>query len=275
MAKIREIEDRDLPGIVTLLSEGFSSKTPGYWERALARLAARPRVDPLPVYGLMLDDGETAQGVMLMISATREQGPVCNLSSWYVRADFRAQAPLLFHRSLRFKGVCFTDCSPAAHVLPIITKFGFRPYSGGSVLIDARTALRGGGRVRSLDPGALQGSQRTHLDYGCQGFLIEGPGGEPEAALYRPTRLKKRIPAARFVSGDPERLFVHAGGLARGLLRRGIPLMLIDCPPGVTPPVGRLLPEYQLRYTKTATPDGPDPAVGDLLDTEVAVFGLM
>lgn len=277
MAKIRALHSRDIPALIPLLAEGFPSKSPAYWQAALDVLGARPQLEPLPQYGLGLEVEGSLQGVMLMIAGQRGAQLYCNLSSWYVREDYRTWSPMLFQRALRAKGVCFTDCSPADHVLPIVTKFGFHPYTGGSVLIDARAALRGGGGqvgpldvagVATLDP-SEQSLIRAHLDHGCAGFLITPPDGPAQAALYRTSRLKKLVPAARFVSGAPELLLQNAGGLARALLRRGLPLMLIDLPQGLSPSPGRHMPGYALRYARGT----PVPQAGDLLDTEVAVFG--
>ena len=278
MAKIRDLVSEDIPALTALLAEGFPLKTPAYWQNALAVLGARPRLGELPQYGLGLEVDGTLQGVMLMIAGQRGDHLYCNLSSWYVREDHRTWSVMLFQRAMRRKGVCYTDCSPAEHVLPVITKLGFQPYTGGSVLIDARAALRGGdGVVQALDRTALdrldppeQSLIRAHLEHGCAGVLVTGPDGRPHPALYRTTRLKRLVPAARFVSGPPEVLMAAAGGLMRALVRRGLPLMLIDLPTEGTPSLGRHMPGYGIRYAR----GGPPLYAGDLLDTEIAVFGL-
>lgn len=276
--KIREITLADLPALATLLTEGFPSKTLAYWKNALNLLATRPKVGDLPQFGLALEMDNALQGVMLMIARDTGAAVFCNLSSWYIRPDLRKYAPLLFQRSLRFKEVNYTDCSPAAHVLPIVEKFGFQPYTAGTVLLDARAILRPGppppvvalttAALNQLDPG-LRTDVTRHLDYGCQGFLLRGQQGQPIPVLYRKTRLKRLVSAARFVLGDPQHLVAQAPGLARALLRRGVPIMLVDWPQGITQAAGILLPRYGVRYSRAET----HPDAGDLRDTEIGVFG--
>jgi hypothetical protein len=90
-------------------------------------------------------------------------------------------------------------------------------------------------------------------------------------ALYRVKWLKRVVPAARFVAGDPARLVMSSGPLMRVLLQRGIPLALIDAPLNYAPPRGlRLLANRERRYAGgTEAP----PAAGDLRETEIALFG--
>ena len=215
---------------------------------------------------------------MLTIGSMSGDQVYCNLSSWYVRPDFRKYSALLMQRTVKTRDVIYTDCSPADHVLPIVTKFGFRPYTGGTLLIDARAALRRSpARITSLTeqdladlPADRHERIARHLSYGCCGLALHLPGRPaPLPLLYRTTRLKRLVPAARFLFGAPEVLADHAGPLSRALLARGIPLMLLDLPEGMTPATGRVLPGYGLRYVKGA----PPPETGDLTETEIALFG--
>ncbi len=274
--KIRQIEKTDLPAVQALLGEGFPRKSSAYWQRALETLAARPQIGDLPRFGMLLEtDGQT-EGVMLMIASETAGRAFCNLSSWYVRPAARKYAPFLFQRSLRWKGVTYTDCSPAAHVLPIIEKFGFRPYSGGTLLLDGRAGLRRGAELQTLtndnlgriDP-ALRASIMAHLAYGCQGILLEEPNQPPTPLLYRKARLRRHVPAARFLFGDPGLVARNAGPLMRRLLGRGIVLALVDARLGETYTTGRILPDYSRRYFKGDTA----PVIGDLRETEMALFG--
>lgn len=275
--KIREIEGSDLSAVILLLCEGFPKKNKEYWQKAIAVLAGRPRCRDVPIYGIALEIDNTLQGLILVIASQMDGNIICNISSWYVRPEYRKYSPFLFQRILRLKDVSFTDCSPAQHVLPIVTKFGFQPYTGGTLLVDARACCRRGGSVNDLnmsslkriDP-ALQEMIESHLSYGCQGFLVTGKTRYPAPVLYRTTRLKRIIPAAQFIYGDPSTIAQNAGALARKLLRRGVLVMLIDQPSNPEPILGRSFPEYNLRYIR-----GPHtPPVGNLLDTEIALFGL-
>jgi len=89
-------------------------------------------------------------------------------------------------------------------------------------------------------------------------------------ALYRVKWLKKMVPAARFVAGDPARLVMSSSQLIRVLLQRGLPLALVDAPLDYGPPRGiRLLADRELRYAS----GNSVPTPGDLRETEIALFG--
>ena len=75
--------------------------------------------------------------------------------------------------------------------------------------------------------------------------------------------------SARFVFGAPEVLVASAGAVMRALLMRGILLAQIDAPKGMQPANGRLMPSRDLRYVTGGKP----PLAGDLLETEIAIFG--
>lgn len=220
---------------------------------------------------------------MLILTADLGPGFVgrlrSNLSSWYVREPWRKYATFMLRAGLKVKGGCYTDLSPAPQVVQINAALGFVPYTGGSILLDPRAALGGGGRVEfwdgqsdaglaaKLEP-ALKEVARRHIGYGCTALLLASPSGA-QLSLYRIKRLKRVIPAARFVYGEPVLLVASAGALMRALLARGIPLAQIDAPQGMQSRVGHLMPARDIRYVTGGKP----PLAGDLLETEIAVFG--
>jgi len=129
-------------------------------------------------------------------------------------------------------------------------------YSRGTLVIDPTSAVKvGKSIVRSLEPelaSKLSAETRcvteAHLGYGCEALLVEDREG-PMVALYRVKWLKKMVPAARFVAGDPARLVMSSSQLIRVLLQRGLPLALVDAPLDYGPPRGiRLLADRELRY---------------------------
>lgn len=281
--KIRLIGKDDCKAVAELLCEGFPRRDRAYWDRAFLQLHERPEVAGYPKYGLLIEDQGAVQGALLILTADLGPGMAgglrSNLSSWYVREPWRKYATFMLRAALKAPGGCYTDLSPAPQVVQINAALGFRPYTGGSILLDARSALAGGGRVAFWDGAAetelsaglgpaLKAVVRRHVGYGCTALLLSGPAG-PQAALYRIKRLKRLIPAARFVYGDPAVLVGAAGAVMRALLRRGVPLAQIDAPIGFSPAAGRLMPTRDLRY---AAGDAPPPA-GDLLESEIAVFG--
>lgn len=276
--KFRDIETDDFPALATLLGEGFPTTTRRFWVAALDLLTGWEPVAGLPRYGIVVEDGGALCGVLLMLSHKRGEATICNLSSWYVRASHRGSAPFMFARALGFEGVTYLDCSPTPEVVPVIERFGFRPYTGGALLLDARLSLRKGARVTRLTPEALTGCDdperariEANLAYGCRGLIARGTGGIPTPLLYRVARVKRRVPIARFVYGAPETIVANAGPITAALIARGIPLAQVDWPEGTPPPpVGRVMPRYGVRYRR----GDASPPVGDLLDTEYAAFGI-
>jgi hypothetical protein len=281
--KIRVIGQDDRDAVVALLCEGFQRRDRAYWVRALHHLDQRPEVAGYPKYGFLIEDQGAVQGVLLILTADLGAGFAgglrSNLSSWYVREPWRKYATFMLRAALKVQGGCYTDLSPAPQVVQINAALGFRPYTGGSILLDARSAFRGGGTVAFWDGVAetglsagldstLKAVARRHIGYGCTALVLSGPAG-PEVALYRIKKLKRVIPAARFVYGDPALLIDSAGAVMRALLGRGVPLAQIDAPLGFSPAAGSLMPTRDLRYATGGVP----PLAGDLLETEIAVFG--
>lgn len=282
--KIRVITKEDTDAVLLLLCEGFPRRDRAYWVRAMRHLDQRPEVPGYPKYGFLIEDQGMVEGVMLMLTADLgadfEGGLRSNLSSWYVRKPWRKYATFMLRAGLKVKGGCYTDLSPVPQVVQINAAFGFAPYTGGSILLDARSALTGGGTAIFWDGTAetalaaklksgLSAVAQRHIGYGCTAMLLAAPGGRVELALYRIKRLKRVILAARFVYGDPALLVNSAGAVMRALLARGILLAQIDAPQGMTLRSGRLMPTRDLRYAA----GGPPPVAGDLLETEIAVFG--
>ncbi len=273
--RIAEIGADALDTALSLLVEGFPRRRPDYWRRALAHLAERPAVPGFPRVGWTMEADGAAQGIILLLSAEIDGQVRANLSSWYVRPRHRPQGAFLYKKAIAARGACYLNLSPSEGVLPIVRAFGFRPYTGGQALIDARAAFRpsGGARARPVRraadlPEALAPALGRHLAYGCGALLIEDAAG-PMLALYRLKWLKRAVPVAQFVFGDPERLAAAAAPVMRHLAGRGIPGALLDLPEGAAPRGAVVLPARGLRYAKGA----PPPAPGDLRETEIAVFG--
>src|SRR5208337_5592046 len=131
----RQIGIDDLPAIVDLLHAGFPKRSKSYWEEGLQRLAAYTPPEGVPKFGYLLVSGVTPVGVLLLISSRslKEATPAirCNVSSWYVRPDFQAYAPLLSLRATKSKAVTYVNISPATHTLQTIEAQGFAKAAGG------------------------------------------------------------------------------------------------------------------------------------------------
>jgi hypothetical protein len=266
----------DLPEISALLHEGFPQRSLSYWKAASANLQARAEVQGYPKFGFAMDVDGSTQGVILLLTSDLGNGPRSNLSSWYVRPAFRQFATFLLQRSLATKVGVFLNLSPAIDVLPIMTAFGFRPYTAGVILMDARAALRKANvrvapfkadKLKSLTCAEMTTIVR-HLNYGCAGLELQDEVGTT-IVLYRVKMLKGIIPCAQFLFGDPARLLAAAGPVMRSLLPFGIPTALIDSDGTEVSSVGRFVRGRSLRYVRGSIV----PPIGDLLETELAVFG--
>jgi hypothetical protein len=276
--RVREIQNTDLFELAALLAEGFPKRRLEHWRAALRLLGKRPTVDGFPRYGYCLEDEGRLEGALLLLTATIDGVTRSNLSSWYVRPRYRLLATLMHQCAVRTGGSIYLNLSPAAHTLRSIEALGFRPYTAGTLLVDATSSVKiGDSIVRSLTPDLastlaidVRRWVQAHCRYGCDALLLEDKEG-PMIALYRIKWLKRSIPAARFVAGDPARLAASSGPLMRALFPRGIPLALIDAPLLYTPARGiRHFPNRARRY---ASSSGAPPAPGDLRETEVALFG--
>lgn len=273
---IREIEDADLPAVIDLLTEGFPARTRSYWQVGMAALDQRPRIEPYPRFGYLLIADGAPQGVILLITARFGEAVRSNLSSWYVRPAYRNLATFLFQRSLKTRGGVFLNLSPAPHVMPIVTAFGFKSYTGGMYLLGPSALLhRASGRVRPWRSGIAAGPGEEaaadlarHRAYGCEALLVEDEEGIMPA-LYRVRKIRGLVPVASFLWGSPARLIAQRGGVMRHLAPRGLLAAFIDAPEGAAQPGARLFPDKGVRYRK----GNGEIAAGDLRETELAIFG--
>jgi hypothetical protein len=273
--EIRVITEKDLDAVHALLCEGFPAREPKYWRRSLTLLSRRQEVAGFPRYGMLLEVAGVVEGIILLLTSNSESGLRTNISSWYVRPAYRKYAIFLFKRALREKSSTYLNISPSPDTLPIVEAIGFKPYTGGMILLNAFGIYRSGGPVSPcgtptigmLDAGTRARAE-AHLSYGCDGFVLEDAEG-PMLALYRVKHLKRLVPAAQFVFGRPEQLLRNSGSVMRALFVRGITIALVDAPPNMTPGAGWLMKKREIRYFKG--PLAPEP--GDLMETEIAIFG--
>lgn len=288
--RCRQIEPADLASVVSLLHAAFPERSAAYWERGLARLAARELPPGVPRFGYVLDrDGELV-GVLLTIYAAVSDGAGthlrCNLSSWYVAPEIRALGTLLDGQAMRDRSVTYLNVSPAPHTIGMHEARGFRRFCRGQMLaVPALGRPRRGASVRALGPTEdvdlpepPRALVRDHAGYGCLCLLCRDGAGSHVVILQRLSlKLSRRhtwlprLPALQMVYGPAaSELPRWLGAIGRHLLLRGEPpFLLLDVdarPPGI---VGRHLDGWRPRYAR-----GPHPVpVGDLSYTEITVFG--
>ncbi len=136
-SRCREIEASDLEGVLALLCEGFPGRNEACWRQGLQALATRSLQPDVPRFGYLLEQDGHLAGALLLIFVPAEataDGPRCNVSSWYVRPQFRHLANVLVKQALRLKQVTYTNLSPAPKTLPLLKAQGYKRYSAGSFL---------------------------------------------------------------------------------------------------------------------------------------------
>jgi len=275
---IREITDADLTAVRSLLVEGFPLRSEDYWKKGLAILGRLPGVEGYPRYGYLVDADGAPQGVLLAITTDRgPRGRSTHLSSWYVREGHRHFALGLLRQVLDLPETTFINPSPSDDVLKILVRLGFEPYTTGTVVLDLRAAMRrpyrqGAVRRVGIDdladvPEAERRLAEDHLRMGC-GVLRLETGERAGLLIHRRKWIRRSLPCAQVILGDPGLLIELAGPAMRALPYRGSPLALCDVGPTTEPAAGRVFARG-IRYFKGAEA----PPVGDLSYSELAIFG--
>jgi hypothetical protein len=235
-------------------------------------------VEGFPRYGYVVDADSAPQGLLLTITSDRGvHGARTHFSSWYVREGYRQFALLLFRHALELENTTFINPSPSERVVPILKRFGFEPYTAGTLMLDLRTAMRGRasrGAVQRLGLGDLADlSERDrqiaedHLRMGCDVLGLE-TDVRTDLLIHRRKWIKRLLPCSQVILADPGLIIELAGSVMRALARRGSLLALCDFDQTAKPASGRVFPRG-IRYFKGPAP----PPVGDLSYSELAVFG--
>ena len=180
--RFRTIEDADLVAVADLLSEGFRFRPKAYWLNGLRRHANRERPADRPTYGYMIESAGRPVGVILMLFSDVDLpiGKVtrCNLSSWYVRPEFRNYSSLLVTRAIKDKTVTYFNASPAPNTWRTVEAQGFTAYCDGQLYaVPALSAPESGVTVTLFNAAAhlhLVEYQlmRTHASLGCTCLVL-------------------------------------------------------------------------------------------------------
>jgi hypothetical protein len=282
--RARQISDRDIDGVVDLLTRGFRLRSRDYWRRALEKLSLHRTPAELPRYGYLLESGGDLVGVILLIfSAIPGAGAPrmrCNVSSWYVEPAFRSHASLLISQAIKHKNVTYVNVSPALHTRPIVEAQGFSRYSSGQFVAAPALSMSGpSGAVKVIgvdqrpaahfEPGELE-LLRAHQELGCLSLW----GVTSQAAhpfVFMPRRAKGVIPCVQLIYCRQISDFIRlARPIGRYLAARGRPLVIIDANGSIPGLIGKYVDGKAPKYFK-----GPDrPQFGDLAYTEAVLFGI-
>ena len=284
-ARIRQIDDADVPEAVELIQRGFASPYPrGFWLDLFARLQRRTVPDGFPRYGYALESNGKLVGLILLIYSIvwKDGSPVirCNGSTVCTDPEFSFYGPLLYARAHNDKNVTVLSITPAEHTYRMIETMGFVRYSNGLFLtmpLLAAAASDGAARVvdaRITPQAPFDPRERDllieHAEYGCLSLWCVTPA-RAHPFVFRRRALKNLLPCAQLVyCSDADSFKRFARPLGAYLAKRLIPLVLLDANVPVDGLVGKYLAGRSPRYFR-----GPNPPIlGDLAYTETAMFGI-
>jgi hypothetical protein len=285
--RIREILESDLDAVGDLLTRGFVHRRREYWLRGLQRQATRSLPSGVPRFGYLLESQGAPVGCLLMIYSTRivdgDAAIFCNLSSWYVDPEFRNYAALFASMSQKRKDVTYFNVTPATSTWPIIEAQGFQLYCRG--LHFSVPALLRSGRGMTIEavtsdtmvvkglPGDDLELLKRHAEYGCLSLVCHTDGTALPFVFFPLRKRRGVIPLPAVELGycrSIEDYVRCAGAIGRYLLRRGKPIMIADANGPMAGLPGIYTEVRGRKYFK-----GPHrPHLGDLADTELAIYGL-
>jgi hypothetical protein len=278
----RQIRESDVSAVVDLLARGFPERPIEFWRGVFVFLSKRQVPADFAKYGYLLESGgRVVGGVLLIFSSFGSAGAIrCNVSSWFVEPAFRGYGSLLACVALGKKNVTYLNITPAPHTHKTLLAQGYLQYSKGTfVAFPALKSYDGAAKVRILpaDIAPLTCGSAVerellldHAEYGCLSFWCHADDGV-YPFIFRKRLMKGFIPAAQLIYARDIDEFVRvAGPVGRFLAARGGPLVIMDANGPVPGLLGKYFCLKQPKYFK-----GPHrPSLGDLVHTEVAMFGI-
>lgn len=277
--RIREITRADFLAIAELLSEGFPNRSEAYWLKGFARQAGRPRLQGYPVHGYLLECKGAPVGAILMFFSVvpAAEGPIvrCNVSSWYVRPDYRIFGSLLITAATKDKNVTYFNTTPAPHTWSTVEAQGFSVYCKGQMyVLPALNSPVKGARVEEFDSTTTAPNVPArdilaqHSAFGCLSVIVQCDG-QAYPFIFQKHHVKNLIPVYRLIyCRDIEEFVRFAGTLGRFLLRRGSPWVRMDANSPVSELVGFFTQKLGRKYAKGPNP----PKLGDLAFSEATFF---
>ena len=278
--RLRPIIEQDLPAIARLLCEGFADRSEAYWLRGLARHARRPPPDGYPTFGFCLDCEGAPVGVILLLfsrmpTADGESEVRCNVSSWYVRPEFRSFGSLLVTSTTRDKSVTYFNITPAPHTWSTVEAQRFSVYCKGQIygVLPLRPPIAGA-RVEVFGEATTglalfeHDLLRQHATFGCLSAVVKS-ADDVCPFVFQKHRVKGLVPVFRLLyCRDLDAFARYSGNLGWFLLRRGSPLVRFDANGPVPGIAGWYSEKRGRKYAKGPHP----PRLGDLAFTEAALF---
>jgi hypothetical protein len=285
--RVREIQEGDLDAVGDLLTRGFVHRKREYWMRGLHRQRTRPIPSQVPRYGYLLESEGVGVGCLLLIYASRivdgKPALFCNVSSWYVDPAFRNYAALFASMTQKRKDVAYFNVTPATPTWPILEAQGYVAYCRG--LHFSMPALSASGRGMTVEAVApdtpavvgLTGDElallRRHAEYGCLSLVCRSAESAFPFIFFPLRKRRGVIPLPAMQLGFCRSIddYVRcAGAIGRYLLRHGKPVIIADANGPMAALPGIYTEARGRKYFR-----GPyRPRLGDLADTELAIFGM-
>jgi hypothetical protein len=277
--RLRQIKEADLPAVAELLNEGFPTRSRAYWLRGLHRMGVRPRSEQHPTYGYLLEGDRTPVGAILLLfsDVPSTSGIIvrCNVSSWYVRPEFRIFASLLITSTTKNKDVTFFNISAIPTTWPTVEAQGFSVYCRGQMYAFAflRRPVKPV-KIEVFDAAttSLNVTDREilnqHAAVGCLSIVVRCKD-KLYPFVFQKHYVKRLIPIYRLTyCRDVNEFMRFAGNLGRFLLNRGCIWIQLDANGAIPGLIGWYTEKRGRKYAK-----GPHtPRLGDLSFTETAFF---
>ena len=154
--QIRPAGPSDIESICQLLYEGFGkSISPDTWRR----LFDYNWIEEKPTLGFVAVDEQEIVGFIGTVYSKREKngktGIVCNLSSWYVRPQYRSWSLPLLAAAVQDETISYTALTPAEITVRALKAMGFSTLSAGTILFPPLLNIdtfRGPAPVVTFDP---------------------------------------------------------------------------------------------------------------------------
>lgn len=280
--RCREIGTADIDGIVDLLTTGFRIRPRDFWVRAFRRLSDHSTPPGFPKYGYLLErNGIPVGAILLIFSTIVVDGTAktrCSVSSWYVEPAVRSYAAMLASRALKHKQVTYFNITSHPSTVPILEAQGYVRYcTGRFVAVPAISRWSHGSYVRVTGPNDGDHADLpsheiellvNHANYGCISVTC-GLATHKHPFVFLPLRQTGVAPYAYLAYCRRLEDFIRfSGPLGRFLIRRGIPLVVVDSNGPIDGLAGRYF-DGAPKYSR-----GPDPPrLGDLAYSERVMFG--
>ncbi len=200
MTSVRKATSNDFEHVFDLF-KGFATHTqvdPQDWQMIFRPIWTNQREE----YGYILQDGSKAVGFLGTLYSNRlvtgKQQEFCNLTSWIVEPEYRAESLSLLFPLMSRQDLTLTNFTASNLVIEVLLKLGFRSLESHYRMILPLPGATGGVKF-VLAPEAIKDKLdgedaaifRDHLPLHCQHVLLESP----EAHCYlvvNPARKRNR-----------------------------------------------------------------------------------